>query len=192
MSQNTRNIFYCQSHRISLCYFQKWEKTWAVEVTTRQFPGVSEWDWIEPYHLHWHPLNLIRKEDDQVREGWANSRKRGSSSSHSASGHHTVHHFSLSLPILAGKHEFSVASLPWRSCNHCRKEQVGRQTLSLSFPRPALIRIFRTSRLYYTANGFPQTSVLQYGSRSNNGNIDVLYNLNERRKWMKENHQRWR
>ena len=89
MSQNTRNIFYCQSHRISLKFVisKNGKKTWAVEVT-RQFPGVSEWDGIEPYHLHWHPLNLIRKEDDQVKEGWANSRKRGSSSSHSASGHH--------------------------------------------------------------------------------------------------------
>ena len=96
MSQNTRNIFYCQSHRISLKFVisKNGRKTWAVEVT-KQFPGVSEWDGIEPYHLHWHPLNLIRKEDDQGKEGWANSRKRGSSSSQSASGHHTVHHLSL-------------------------------------------------------------------------------------------------
>ena len=52
MSQNTRNIFNCQSND---------KARYCILVP---FPGVAECNGIELYHLQWHPLNLIRLEDD--------------------------------------------------------------------------------------------------------------------------------
>ena len=64
MSQNTRQIYSTASWMTKQSFFSP--KMACIRVTP--FPVVSECNRIELYHLQWHPLNLIRMEDDQIEK----------------------------------------------------------------------------------------------------------------------------
>ena len=62
MSQNTRQIYSTASRMTKESFFSP--KMACIRVTP--FPVVSECNRIELYHMQWHPLNLVRMEDDQI------------------------------------------------------------------------------------------------------------------------------
>ena len=141
MSQNTRNIFNCQSND---------KARYCILVP---FPGVAECNGIELYHLQWHPLNLIRLEDD-LRDptlGTALGSQR-----HWASDHQT------NLSLLWRCSFFSCSSLVLQ----LRQKRTSRKIDLRNLPplsKKCSNKKIRTQRHYYTASGLPQTSLLGYG-----------------------------